>query len=462
MHLLMWLATAVLIGAVYGVGQKLGGRKVGVTAAIMTALHPVVYSQALQLNLDTHLAAYAWLAIYFAACGRPALMTLALTAVTFTKLNGMFVLGPFMIYAFLGLILSDHRFRWQRWLSAFWPTLVPLLVFGCYTLIKWIETGHYFDTPGDFADGKQIALVSSLGQLYRHLIASWHQIFMGNGNNYILVLLLCCAVYLCFIALNKSHRERILHFLIPSNDSVDPSDNQGRKQFWCSLAPWQILILVWLMFGCLWSLQSIRHHLPLIRYFMVCYPALYLTLALLISLAFPRRKTIILILLLLFWVGLCWLKWHRSHTSTFASLFGEKNQARIEEFLSFPRLEWTTNFEINLQFIDEMDLARSAAKWIDQELPDAQSVAVSWPFPRLLTEPTFNIVNRPLEPVNYYKHPLTEPIPDVIVHRNFDYFKQPPESVSMAEGYTRAIVFQASGIWLQLYVLTELLNETPQ
>src|SRR5688572_9414900 len=51
MHVLVWSAAALLVATVFVIGHRLVHWSVGLGAAVLTGLHPVVAAQALQLNL---------------------------------------------------------------------------------------------------------------------------------------------------------------------------------------------------------------------------------------------------------------------------------------------------------------------------------------------------------------------------------------------------------------------------
>ena len=181
MHLLCWAAASLFLSSIYRVGKQGWGWPVGLGAAVLSATNPVIFAQAQQFNLDIFLVAFSFLALAAAAEGKPRLLALACIGGVFSKLNGMFMFGPFLLVAFFGCLFSVKRKHFSYWVSAFWPMLLALGLFVIYHAIKWFTTGHLFD-DGSFEGGNQLRLVGEWSDYIRHLHHSLHQTLVGDSS----------------------------------------------------------------------------------------------------------------------------------------------------------------------------------------------------------------------------------------------------------------------------------------
>ncbi|MFW6256289.1 MAG: ArnT family glycosyltransferase [Candidatus Sumerlaeota bacterium] len=451
MHALSWAAGALFLSSVFMIGRAGWGWFTGLGAMVLTLMHPVVYAQVQQLNLDIFMAACSFWALTAAVLGRPRLLAVACALVVFTKLNGMFALGPFMVFAFVGCVFSRRRFDWRWWWSAFWPMAPALGIFAIYHAIKFLSLGHLFD-DGTLEGGDQIALVDSLGVFLQRLHHSTHQFLVsdssialkqiftlpsawlrGGGNLFALLMLLMSAAAFALALFWRSFRERVREQIF-QNPAADESDG-----FWKPLKPWQILALLWLMLIVQLSLQSIRTIWTLVRYFMVCYPVLYLSLLALWRMGMPdrlRRWTLAPVVIL---VVVFFLKFHPNH------LEGLPQRAR--DVLIYPSPNTSTNYENAPHLLDHLTLVRRAFRYVYRETEGAPAIQAVWPYSEYIREPRFDMLPKEADE----NPPIRKNPPDAIIQVSLRHFGQTPEEAAAEyPEYRLDRTYQKERIWVSV------------
>lgn len=287
MHVLAWGAAALLAASVYAATRKTLGRGAGFVATLPVVMNPVTVAQAAQLNLDLFMAAFVWLAAAGAATGRSRLITVGLTLAVMTKLNGAFALVPFGLWI-LGVLVARRKDWTPRFvLGALMPFIVPVAVFAIYHAMKYALVGHLFDT-GEFEGGRQTALVASWDEFVLRYEHSWRGATKWNGNRlameYLKWLAIIAGVAAVFFA---QVRDRARGYLAPPERNGDGA--------WQPMSVVQLVAFAWLLASTQLLMQSLRDVWTLVRYFIVCYPAMAISMAALAGVFCGRWRHAVLV-----------------------------------------------------------------------------------------------------------------------------------------------------------------------
>lgn len=437
MHALIWAAASLFLASVYALGRRAFGPGVGLAAAFTLALHPVVAGQSLQLNLDLFVAAFGLAGAAALASGRPVWLSVACVGATMAKLNGMMAMAPFMLWA------AWHCAQLRAWrrplvfLRAAAPFVAPFAVFALYHLLKLRATGHLFDS-GEFEGGEQIALVSSLGQYARN---NWHSFYMtlrphGNAAFAVGVVLLVAALAARCLFSTPTRRRIARIFERPADADA----------FWRPLAPVEILAVLWLFYPTQVALQSIRSILTLMRYFMIVYPALHITLFGLVALllARPLRRRLALAALALFLGVFLWFKGHPERVEALPTPLAE---AWIN-----PPPGVVASGEESLFFVDRMELMRDAADYMSRRYPDAL-IDVGWPYVHYLSDPTHGMVEAPLRTTSYAGRGASGRVEvDVLVRVGSTLAGETPVTAPRTRGFKTKKIFRDGPSWVGIWV----------
>jgi len=433
-HLVTWAGAATLLSSVFLIGYLSFGFGVGLASALLTAFHPVVAGQSLQLNLDIFLAAFAFLALAGAATGRPGMLATGCVSVAMVKLNGIFALGPFLIWALLGCVCHG-RWRNPRFVfSAFWPMGLTILVFVEYHLAKIFVTGHVFDDT-TLEGGHQLALVSSLASYFTHVYHSTYQMLAANGNIWVVAALLAATVILPFSLCFPSCRNEIKGWLISRNNEDE------NVRLWQPMRPVSVLVLLWLMLIVQLSFQSLRDTWTLVRYFMVCYPTLYITLFALISIIFHRFRALAIAMLAVSLLGIFFLKWHPSNVGWITP--------PLREFIIYPSPTTPTNYENNIQFVDQLPLLRATVEYLNKHYDRGTSISAPWPFDRYLVDPAQGITAFCFNHVSW--HQIHKKKPEIILDFSCGKPRLPSDRKGIPHDYRLVKVFSRGQVWIALY-----------
>jgi hypothetical protein len=196
MHLLGWMAAALLCAAVFDIGRRTKGLFFGLCLATLVGFHPVVQAQALQLNLDLFQVAFAWTAVAGMVAGRPWQVALALTATSLTKLNGPFSIPPLALWIGWRLLQEGSLGNARRVLAAVWPIAIPSGVFVLYHALKYRLTGHLLVSP-EFQDDN-LRFVGSVSEYFERLRHALGQLLgFHNPNLWMLILTAILIVIFC-------------------------------------------------------------------------------------------------------------------------------------------------------------------------------------------------------------------------------------------------------------------------
>lgn len=455
MHGLTWAFAALFVGGVYLAARKGFGRVVGLCAAGLTFLHPVVYSQSQQFNLDIPLAGCALWMLAAAVWGRPWLLALASTGACLVKLNGMFALGPFMTWAFLVCLFGKRRLRPRLWFSAFWPLLFPLVIFGGYHAAKFLIRGYWFE-DGTLFGGNQIALVSNWTDLQQFLTHSWHMFFLaqnsplvnafwhmdqpnpsllaGNGILTVSALLMVNLFLLFALLFRKRLRQRLLQWFQPDRKRED-------ALFWQGQRPASVLALFWLIAIQMLMLQSIRDYWTLVRYFMTSYPAFIVTLFALTSLLLPKMRRLGLLALFLLLALLFAFKWHPAHTRVLPDSLANK--------VRFPSEATPTNYENNLELADHLRQVRAAFRFAYDHIPfEIRTPIYKCPWPYAVYAQDLSHGMHPgLRHYPGYKDPPRYQPDAILLFSPVHFGKEPEDLLQEYPGYELGWMKRKGRIW---------------
>ncbi len=395
MHLLAWAAAGLFCASVFDLTRRTLGLLPALCAAAIVGLHPVVLAQSLQLNLDLFQIAFAWTAVAAMVAGRPWLVAIALTAASMTKLNGPFAVPPVALWILLQLYREKRLFDIRRLVSALWPVAIPTLVFAIYHLLKYQFTGHFLVSP-EFQD----ANLGSVRSMAEYLSRLWHLInqLCGFGNpNLLTAGIMFALLAVTLIRCRSTAFAKQAKVQLAAVNQLPGGFRSRQKRPACAAAFFQplcvqdALILSWLMAIGHTLAWSFRQYMGLVRYMMVVYPALALSVVLLAVLAFPSRKRLALAVVMVPILTLTYLTTHSSRVR-----FLPKS---IAERLFFPPTGIKTNHENSLELIDELDLARRGIADIERRFGPTVTVETRWPFQYFFKDPSFGMTKIPFQVV---------------------------------------------------------------
>lgn len=433
MHLLGWATAALLVASVFSFARRCFGMAVGLGAALLICVHPGVVGQSLQLNLDLPMAACGMAAMAAAAAGNPVAMAVAMSALCLTKLNGMFGLGPFMLYAFFGC-LRNERWKSPRTVAnAFWPMTVALGVFVVYHGAKAKAVGHVFDS-GEFAGGQQVAFCKSLEEYGRMLYHSFYMAFRDNNGDLevLAVMALAALIVAATCYWRRDVRTEAVRWLEPTAPEVP-----GR--FWSPLPPAHVLLLLWLMAVVQIGLQSSRNFFTLVRYFIIVYPTIHLTALALVSLAAGRSRGVAVGLATAPLAILLMLKWHPDRV--------DRMPSPLANAIRYPRRDVPANGENSILFIDFLRQLQRAAKSLAKRYPEGCLVDAPWPATVYFSDPSHGITKVKFEPA--WRNPDQPAAARVDTWINGDGRK--PETLN-PPGYYLARTYRKGGVWVVIYL----------
>jgi len=436
MHVLSWAAAALLGASVYATTRRTLGRGAGIVATLLVMMNPVTVAQAVQLNLDLYMAAFVWLAVAGAALGRPRLITVGLTLTVMTKLNGAFALVPFALWI-AGVLLARRKEITGRFLlSAALPFIVPVVVFAGYHAIKYAIVGHVFDS-GEFEGGRQTALVATWDEFVKRYEHSWRAATKWNGNALAMHFLQWLSIAgIVAAVIRRPVRERLRDWLVaPDSEITGP---------WRPMSILQLIAFSWLVAATQLFMQSAREVWTLVRYFIVCYPAMAISLVALAALIGGRWRHAVLLAVaapLLFGFA---LRWHPS------------NPERLTRWLRKNLVEKppsAENYENTLQFVDSFELLEDAAKHIGGLGIEKPWVDAIWPFHQYLGDPAHGIVKMPfLTTARNPGESIGKSAPDVILKFSTESPRDDPDVVLPPPGYRVEKVFRKRGAWIVMLV----------
>lgn len=366
-HLLSWAAAATLVSATFEIGRRHFGLGVGLSAALLTAVHPVVAAQALQLNLDLYVAAFTMLALLGAARGSPVLTGIGCVGATFSKLNGIFVLAPVTLWLVARWALEPKRAP-RALFSALLPVGVTAALFAGYHAAKLRLTGHLFATA-ESADAN-LTFVASGGEYVERLKHAAHQVFgFNNPSLWALAVLVVAAALVGLRAIRS----------------------RSFGELWRGPGMGAGALLV-LLFASQLGLWSLRRYPALVRYFMVVQPALYLVACAVLARALGRFTRIGLPLVAATLV--------LAFVAAWSPAYRRQLPARLAESLALPPAEIDTNHENSLDLVDQLETFRQAVARLDalaKAAPRAPTVAVAWPYDAYLADPEHGMTPRRYE-----------------------------------------------------------------
>jgi 4-amino-4-deoxy-L-arabinose transferase-like glycosyltransferase len=360
-HLLAWAAVATLVSSTFEIGRRHFGTGVGVGAALLTGLHPVVVAQALQLNLDLFAAAFTLVALVGATRRSPTMTTIGCVGATFSKLNGIFALLPISLW-----LLNEWARQPKRTSNSFAraqsPVLLTILLFAAYHGAKRGLTGHWFVTPD--AVEANLTFVSSAGEYLGRFDHAWRQVFSFNNPNRFVAYALALSLAVLVLRGNRAHASTSTRAVVA------------------------LLIALIVTQLALWS---VRRYPSLVRYFIVLYPAFFLLTCAALATALGRfaragLPAVLAPILLAFIAG-----WNPAYRRSLPP--------RLARSLSMPPTSVGTNHENSLDLIDQLDTFRQAVARLNllvrTEAPDART-AVAWPYDHYLADPEHQITAHPL------------------------------------------------------------------
>jgi hypothetical protein len=386
MHVLVWSAAALLVAAVFVIGHRLAHWSVGLCAGALTALHPVVAAQALQLNLDLFVAAFAWFAILGAVCARPGWVAAGCMLASLAKLNGGFVIVPFALW-----LLVRRTERWyQPFVSAplaLWPLALPAVAFAAYHVGKRLVTGRWLASV-EFQDSN-LGLISSLREYAWHLRHCVLQFLdYNNGNS---AALLAAILAVAALGLLRGKRGLSALRLVREPEAGDPG---CQRAFLREPTVFGALVLMILLAVTQIALWSLRHYPSLVRYFITAYPVLYLVVT--VSASFcTRRHRILAVAAVTAPIALAFfLRTHPSNREVVAE-WRVPVVSAVARNAIFPPRGVPTNHETNLELADQMAVARQIARELPRKLGHESSLAVAWPFDAYFKNPAHGFVDTP-------------------------------------------------------------------
>ncbi|MBX3729261.1 MAG: glycosyltransferase family 39 protein [Candidatus Sumerlaeia bacterium] len=416
MHLLAWASAALLVAAVFALGRRLGGTACGLAAGFFVFCHPVIFGQALQFNLDLPLAAFAWWAVWAAVEGRRHTLAVALCATALAKLNGIASLIPFVVLAAWRLRVSGSLRDAHAWRRELLPLLPAIVLFAAYHLGKLLIAGHLFDS-GEFGGGRQVAVVFAPFEIARRVVAGGKLLLAHNGNVWVL------AALALWGAVALARRQGLL-------PATERASDAARAE---------IVLLGTALLAVHLTVNGLREIMPLMRYYIVCYPALFLPLAALAAQGQREHRATGLTVTVLF-VGMAFLM--RIHPVA-ASWMPHAGPTRFAN----PPAGVPTNGENSAEFVDSLLLLRAVAHELDAKGLPRPTVQAPWPFHAYLYDAAHGIVARPFTP------PPDERPGDYIVVSSLSFTAQgppPPREIGIAEGYAREAVFEQNRAWMML------------
>ncbi|MBX3729973.1 MAG: hypothetical protein KF858_12365 [Candidatus Sumerlaeia bacterium] len=371
MHVVLWAFPALFVTTVFESTRRVFGIGAAVIAGLLTACHPTVVAQAVQLNLDLPLAAFAWLAILAAVAGCPAGLAAALTAVALCKLNGLFLLVPFALWCVLRLAWRGELLRGRAVACAAWPLLVPVAAFALYHAMKWRLTGHLFDT-GEFEGGHQIAFVRTMWDFGYRVFNNIMQGSNHNGNWFVVAAL----VVLLPLVLAMS---------------VTPTRRAATAQWWTeqpagsALTRAEFVALLLLVVLSQVMLHAMRSIYAIERYFILCYPVLFVLLGGAVTvLARGRARLLLALAVVAPLLAVFCLKWHPANLDRFPPALRSRLVYLPDDICS--------NHEQSLEFADLFGLMRDAMRELERERPgEPRFLDVWWPFDLAATDPAQGI-----------------------------------------------------------------------
>jgi len=360
-HLLSWAAAATLVSTTFEIGRRHFGLAVGVAAALLTGLHPVVVAQALQLNLDLFVAAFTSVALLGATRRSPSMMAVGCVGATFSKLNGIFVLLPISLWLLSEWVRQPKRTPGNL-ARALAPVLLATLLFAAYHAAKRLVTGHWFVTPESVE--ANLTFVSSAGEYLERFEHAGRQILSFNNPNRFVAYTLASSLPLLVARRGRGHESGSTRVVVG------------------------LLIAVVVTQLGLWS---VRRYPSLVRYFIVVYPALFLLACAALASALGRfarsgLPAVLAPILLAFVAG-----WNPAYRRSLPP--------RLARSLSLPPTSVRTNHENSLDLVDQLDTFRQAVSRLNllerTEAPGA-SAAVAWPYDAYLASPEHRITSAPV------------------------------------------------------------------
>jgi 4-amino-4-deoxy-L-arabinose transferase-like glycosyltransferase len=429
MHFLAWMAAAGFVAAVFEVSRRTFGLPAAIFVAGLLFLHPVFAAQALQLNLDLFHAAFAWLAILAAVVGRVRLLAALLSLTALCKLNGLFTVAGFAVWA-LSVPALSRDWRARRVLSAFAPLAVPALVFAGYHALKLALVGHAFATP-EFVDDN-LRFVASPREHWGRLLHARDQIVgFQNPNLWVLrISFVAIAAAAAAVAVSgvRAVRAAAGDWLLP------PSAEKG-DAFYRPMSSGTALGLVLAVAAVHVELWSTRSYLSLVRYFVLVYPALYLTLAAVVSLLPPRRRGLALLTIGL---PLSALFFVQSKPTLAARWFPGHTRA-----LLFPPSRVQTNYENSLEIVDLFQVLRRTAAHLEHTAPPALRLQAPWPFSVYLSDPRHGLVRE--------ARASSSDAPEIIIETSSRHPRKEPSELAPPPGFALDHVERAGRVWMAVF-----------
>lgn len=436
MHVLSSGAAALLGASVYAATRHTLGRGAGIIAAMLVLFNPVTVAQAAQLNLDLYMAAFVWLAVAGAALGKARLVMIGLTLTVMTKLNGAFVLVPFGLWM-AGVVIARRKEITPRFLlDAAVPFLVPIAVFAIYHAIKYQAVGHLFDS-GEFEGGRQTALVATWDDFVLRYEHSWRGATKWNGNALAMEFLKWLAILAGVAAIFQSCvREKLRSYL-----STPEREGDGA---WQPMSVAQLVAFAWLLASTQLLMQSLRDVWTLVRYFIVCYPAMAISVVALAGLIGGRWRHAFVIAVTAPLLFGFMLRWHPA------------NPERLTRWVRKNLLEKppsAENYENTLQFADVYEMLRDAVKRIKKLGIERPWIEAIWPFHTVLSDPAHGIVEQTLDTTaSIDGAAIGKTAPDVILKFSTEAPREEPEIVIPPPGYRVEKIFRKRGAWIVMLV----------
>jgi hypothetical protein len=428
MHFLVWVAAALLVAAVFDVGRRAFGTGAGCFAAALLFFHPVFAAQALELNLDLFHAAFAWVAILGMVKGNARLATVGATAAALSKLNGLFTVAGLFLWI-CGRLAISCEVRPRQMLRALVPVVIPTGVFAVYHAIKLSIVGHLFATP-EFQDDN-LSFVHGLGAYGRRLAHAFDQIAGFDNPNLWVVRAIIVALVTVLVARATKQLRLTAWRIAPSPAQKDPG-------FYRPLAPASALAVVLVVAAVHVGLWSLRSYPSLVRYFLLVYPALYLTLAALVTLLPPRLATTALASLGFPLVALFALQ---ARPTMVLRVFPEHARA-----LLFPPSGVGTNYENSLELVDLMTVLRRTANDVERRTPAIDRVRAKWPFEAYLTDPRHGMVRTARR--------FSSDDPELVVETSSAHPGRGARDIDPPPGFELDHVERVGRVWIALFART--------
>lgn len=366
-HIIIYMFGSLLLLYTYKLGRRLGLGAAAFWAALMMSLIPLIASQTAQFQIDIPFTAlFVGTSYYLLRGNRPWRFILFATALLLTKLTGIILLAPMMVWTFADSLRLSGVKDWKSHLHRLLPCAPPVLILGLFFLGRYICTG----TIVAKFHSNQIAISSNLTELLGRARNFLYAVTFFN-DAYILLPLTALALILFW---------RPGRPAVPWRNHKYPTSNIS----WWSFTFYGLI--TFLIYSIPHILRSFSGQLP--RFFMVYLPFICLATGW-AFLRFWRLNRLLGAGLFIIVCAVLLFHWHPKYADKFP--FRLSRPLLVNKWV----MKGDGSGECNFAWVDFVKVVKRMASYIEKNFPDDPPILAVFPEDASLRRPYNGYVTRP-------------------------------------------------------------------